>query len=73
LGTGWKRVLDILFRVNTKIEVVEVSDDRVEKRKKKVKETIKRKHEELTKEEWLELMGVNRDTYKRHKGAIRRR
>jgi hypothetical protein len=53
--------------------VIEVNKDRVEKRKKKVKETIKRKHEELTKEEWLELMGVNQPTYKRHKGAIRRK
>jgi hypothetical protein len=49
--------------------VIEVSNDRIEKRKKKVKETIKRKHEELTKEEWLELMGVNKPVLKRKKGG----
>ncbi|TYS14285.1 hypothetical protein FZC78_19215 [Rossellomorea vietnamensis] len=29
--------------------------------------------EQLSRREWEEVMGTNRDTYKRHNGAIRRR
>jgi hypothetical protein len=64
-----------LFRANRKIEVIEVSNDRVEKRRKKVLDTIKGKNEKypISREEWEDLMGMNKPTYKRHKGAIRRK
>lgn len=32
-----------------------------------------KKSEQLSKREWSELMGTNRDTFKRKNGAIRRR
>ena len=36
------------------------------------RQPIKRK-EQLSKHEWLEIMGTNRDTYKRSNGSVKRK
>jgi hypothetical protein len=48
--------------------------DHLSKRQKKVIDTIRKKNKELSQQDWLEIMGTKRDTYKRGKGgAIRRK
>lgn len=34
---------------------------------------LNKKKEKLSKQDWLRIMGTNRDTYKRVNGAVRRR
>ena len=43
------------------------------KNRHKKKKPEKKKHETLTERDIKELMGINRPTYKRHKGAFRQR
>ncbi|MGD7021766.1 hypothetical protein ACQCVK_04185 [Rossellomorea vietnamensis] len=45
---------------------------REERAEKKVEKPVKVK-EQLSRKEWEELMGTRRDTYKRVKGALRRK
>lgn len=40
---------------------------------KKLKSVVKKKDKKLSRRELLDLMGVRRDTYKRVRGAIRRK
>lgn len=39
----------------------------------KPRKKTKRRVNKMSQKDWEEVMGVNRDTFKRHKGAIRRR
>lgn len=39
----------------------------------KDKKKLKRKKEKMSWRDWLDVMGVRRDTYKRVRGAIRRK
>lgn len=47
--------------------------EKISEQQKKKLETIKRKNEKLTASDIAELMGIKRDTYKRSRGAIRRK
>jgi DNA-binding transcriptional regulator YiaG len=53
--------------MNMKIE------DHLSKRQKKVIDTIRKKNEELSQQDWLEIMGINKQTLKRGKGGAMRR
>jgi len=39
--------------------------------KPKAEKQLQKKKELLTEREWKELMGIRRDTFKRHRGSIR--
>jgi DNA-binding transcriptional regulator YiaG len=52
--------------MNMKIE------DHLSKRQKKVIDTIRKKNEELSQQDWLEIMGTNKQTLKRGKGGAYR-
>lgn len=45
----------------------------IQKELKPENQSAHKKKEELSEREWLELMGTNRDTYKRVNGAWRRK
>jgi hypothetical protein len=48
-------------------------EEHLSERQKKVIDTIRKKNEELSKQDWLEIMGTKRDTYRRVNGAVKRR
>jgi hypothetical protein len=48
-------------------------EDHLSKRQKKVIDTIRKKNEELSQQDWLEIRGTKRDAYRRVNGAIRKR
>lgn len=47
--------------------------EKISEQQKKKLETIRRKNEQLTARDIEELMGTRRETYKRNRGAIRRK
>ncbi len=60
----------------TKQDIQKFNQLRKGKRKRERKSdspTKPKKHENLNQRDWEEIMGTNRDTYKRVNGAVRRR
>lgn len=50
-----------------------LSEARAQAEEKETIKTSPRPKETLSQREWQQIMGCNQDTYKRHRGSIRRR
>ncbi|AMQ22240.1 hypothetical protein A0V43_16885 [Geobacillus sp. JS12] len=60
-----------VFYLSEVIHVYKLHEALSDKDKRKLRRMKKR--DKMTWRDWIEIMGVNRPTYKRHRGAIKRK
>jgi DNA-binding transcriptional regulator YiaG len=48
-------------------------EDHLSERQKKAIDTIRKKNEQLSQQDWLEIMGTNKQTLRRGKGGAMKR